>query len=140
MPNLRFFNHQRPCLPRTFFRPRLATTPLCFANPSPPSGWVEDLHLQASAHTPRTLPGRDSSRPLVRRPARAERSLGAARKSACATLTRASDGPRSRARHGPIFDPQLNPTGKVIFEVTERSNKLGRGYFELSSRPLTRNS
>jgi len=28
------------------FRPRLTATPLRFANPSPPSGWVEDFHLQ----------------------------------------------------------------------------------------------
>jgi hypothetical protein len=39
------------------FRPRLATTPLRFANPSPPSGWMEDFHLQAvdhARHTERT--------------------------------------------------------------------------------------
>jgi hypothetical protein len=36
------------------FRPRLATTPLRFANPSPPSGWVEDLHLQAVKHARHT--------------------------------------------------------------------------------------
>jgi hypothetical protein len=29
------------------FRQRLATPPLRFANPAPPSGWVEDFHLQA---------------------------------------------------------------------------------------------
>ena len=29
------------------FRRRLTTTPLRFANPSPPSGWIEDFHLQA---------------------------------------------------------------------------------------------
>lgn len=34
-------------LPHASFRPRLATTPWRFANPSPPSGWVEDFHLQA---------------------------------------------------------------------------------------------
>src|SRR3981081_2118983 len=28
------------------FRPRLAPTPCPFANPSPPSGWIEDFHLQ----------------------------------------------------------------------------------------------
>jgi|SRR5215813_10144804 len=37
-----------------FFRPHLAMMPLRFANPSPPSGWIEDFHLQAvvqySAH------------------------------------------------------------------------------------------
>ena len=37
------------------FRPRLATTPLRFANPSPPSGWVEDFHLQADVHARHTL-------------------------------------------------------------------------------------
>ena len=41
------------------FRPRLATTPLRFANPSPPSGWIEDLHLQAVEHARHTVDGRD---------------------------------------------------------------------------------
>ena len=36
------------------FRPRLAKTPLRFANPSPPSGWVEDFHLQAAEHARHT--------------------------------------------------------------------------------------
>jgi hypothetical protein len=36
------------------FRPRLATTPLPFANPSPPSGWVEDFHLHAAEHARHT--------------------------------------------------------------------------------------
>ena len=39
---------------RASFRPRLATTPLRFANPSPPSGWVEDFHLQAVKHARHT--------------------------------------------------------------------------------------
>src|SRR5215470_8725297 len=34
--------------------PALRSTPLCFANPSPPSGWVKDFHLQVSVHTPHT--------------------------------------------------------------------------------------
>ena len=34
----------------TSFSPRLTTTPLRFANPSPPSGWVEDPNLQAEAN------------------------------------------------------------------------------------------
>jgi hypothetical protein len=43
-----------------FFRPHLATAPLRFANPSPPSGWIEDFHLQAVVHTRHTAqnPGR----------------------------------------------------------------------------------
>ena len=36
------------------FRPHLATTPLRFANTSPPSGCVEDLHLQAAKHARHT--------------------------------------------------------------------------------------
>ena len=36
------------------FRPRLATKPLRFANPSPPSGWVEDFHLLAVEHARHT--------------------------------------------------------------------------------------
>src|SRR4051812_42228037 len=42
------------------FGPRLAATPLRFANPSPPSGWVEDLHLQAAGHARHTGKGRPS--------------------------------------------------------------------------------
>jgi hypothetical protein len=44
-----------------FFRPHLAMMPLRFANPSPPSGWIEDFHLQAvvqySAHQRKAPPG-----------------------------------------------------------------------------------
>src|SRR6266436_6345028 len=40
-------------------RPRLAATPLRFANPSPPSGWIKDLHLQAVEHARHTVDGRD---------------------------------------------------------------------------------
>jgi hypothetical protein len=29
-------------------------TPLRFPNPSPPSGWIEDFHLQAVVHTRHT--------------------------------------------------------------------------------------
>ena len=36
------------------FRPRLAATPVRVANPSPPSGWVEDFHLQAIEHARHT--------------------------------------------------------------------------------------
>jgi hypothetical protein len=39
--------HRAAALLHASFRPRLATTPLRFANPSPPSGWIEDFHLQA---------------------------------------------------------------------------------------------
>jgi hypothetical protein len=47
--------HRAAALLHAFFRPRLATTPLHFANPSPLSGWIKDFHLQTvdqTRHTP----------------------------------------------------------------------------------------
>ena len=46
--------HRLAPLLHASFRPRLTTTPLRFANPSPPSGWVEDFHLQAIEHARHT--------------------------------------------------------------------------------------
>ena len=46
--------HRAATLLHAFFRPHLATTPSRFANPSPPSGWIEDFHLQAVVHTRHT--------------------------------------------------------------------------------------
>jgi hypothetical protein len=46
--------HRAAVLLHASFRPRLATTPLRFANPSPPSGWIEDSHLQAVVHARHT--------------------------------------------------------------------------------------
>src|SRR5919205_2171526 len=59
--------HQAAALLHASFRPRLAATPLRFANPSPPSGWVEDFHLQAVEHARHTQKrGRSaSSGPVV---------------------------------------------------------------------------
>ena len=37
---------------------RLAATPLRFANPSPPSGWIKDLHLQTVEHARHTVDAR----------------------------------------------------------------------------------
>ena len=49
--------HQAAALLHASFRPHLAMTPLRFANPSPPSGWIEDFHLQAVVHTRHTTHG-----------------------------------------------------------------------------------
>ena len=46
--------HRVAALLHASFRPHLATTPLRFANPSPPSGWIEDFHLQAVDHARHT--------------------------------------------------------------------------------------
>jgi hypothetical protein len=53
-PRYPVFVHRVAVLLHAFFRPHLATTPLRFANPSPPSGWIEDFHLQAVVHTRHT--------------------------------------------------------------------------------------
>src|ERR1700675_4380643 len=53
-PRYPVFVHRAAALLHAFFRPHLAVTPLRFANPSPPSGWIEDFHLQAVVHTRRT--------------------------------------------------------------------------------------
>jgi hypothetical protein len=46
--------HQVAVLLHASFRPHLTMTPLRFANPSPSSGWVEDLHLRAVEHARHT--------------------------------------------------------------------------------------
>ena len=53
-PRYPVFVHWVAALLHASFRPRLAATPLRFANPSPPSGWIEDFHLQAVDHARRT--------------------------------------------------------------------------------------
>jgi hypothetical protein len=50
--------HRHTLLLHASFRPRLATTPLRFANPSPPSGWIRDSHPHARhTMTPGRTPG-----------------------------------------------------------------------------------
>ena len=56
-PRYPVFVHRAAALLHASFRPRLATTPLRFANPSPPSGWIEDIHLQAVDHARHTRKG-----------------------------------------------------------------------------------
>src|SRR5277367_6256473 len=46
--------HRHTPLLHASFRPRLATTPLRFANPSPPPGWIRDLHPQTVEHARHT--------------------------------------------------------------------------------------
>jgi hypothetical protein len=46
--------HRAAALLHASFRPQLAVMPLRFANPSPPSGWIEDFHLQAVDHARHT--------------------------------------------------------------------------------------
>jgi len=53
-PRYPVFVHRAAVLLHASFRPHLAMTPLRFANPSPPSGWVKDFHLQAADHARHT--------------------------------------------------------------------------------------
>src|SRR5579863_5863509 len=46
--------HRRTPLLHASFRPRLTTTPLRFANPSPPSGWIRDSHPPTVEHARHT--------------------------------------------------------------------------------------
>src|SRR5262249_45693739 len=48
---------QVAALLHTSFRRHLAMTPLCFASPSPPSGWTGDFHPQAIEHAGHTTNG-----------------------------------------------------------------------------------
>src|SRR5947207_14050859 len=56
-PRYPMFVHQATALLHASFRPRLATTPLRFANPSPPSGWIKDFHLKTVDHAQHTVDG-----------------------------------------------------------------------------------
>ena len=56
-PRYPVFVHRAAALLHASFRPRLATAPLRFANPSPLSGWIEDFHLQAVDHARHTANG-----------------------------------------------------------------------------------
>src|SRR5258707_6551366 len=56
-PHYPLLVHRVAALLHASFRPRLATTPLRFANPSPPSGWIKDFHLQAVDHARHTANG-----------------------------------------------------------------------------------
>ncbi len=55
--------HRAAALLHASFRPHLAMTPLRFANPSPPSGWIEDFHLQAVDHARHTTKRAARGRP-----------------------------------------------------------------------------
>jgi hypothetical protein len=55
--------HRLAPLLHASFRPRLTATPLRFANPSPPSGWVGDSHPQAVKHARHTRRGGAWPRP-----------------------------------------------------------------------------
>src|SRR5246127_276255 len=56
--------HRAATLLHAIFRPHLTMTPLRFANPSPPSGWIEDFPLRAVVHTRHT---RKTPSPKARR-------------------------------------------------------------------------
>jgi hypothetical protein len=60
-PRYPVFVHRAAALLHASFRPHLTMTPLRFANPSPPSGWIEDSHLQAVDHARHTTKRPDAA-------------------------------------------------------------------------------
>jgi hypothetical protein len=79
--------HRAAVLLHASFRPRLAATPLRFANPSPPSGRVKDFHLQAVDHARHTSQ-------------RVRPSAGPMTGSACPRLSRLSGSSVRPRGHG----------------------------------------
>ena len=64
---------QAAVLLRTSFRHRLAVMPLCFAKPSPPSGWLGDFHPQTIEHARHTTEAATSTHTSSRMSARPQR-------------------------------------------------------------------
>ena len=98
--------HRAASLLHVSFRPRLATTPLRFANPSPPSGWVKDFHLQAVEHARHN---RDRGEPRGSSPptppyirVRIRRFTGLSTNGLFGVRARGSDGGLRRAGFGPL--------------------------------------
>src|SRR5215475_10651179 len=59
---------QVAALLHTSFRRHLAEAPLCFANPSPPSGWIGDSHspaIEHAGHTTKPLPRESAARSFI---------------------------------------------------------------------------
>src|SRR5215813_10439153 len=62
---------QVAALLHTSFRRHLAMTPLCFASPSPPSGWTGDSHspaIEHAGHTTKSLARQPAARGGNQRP------------------------------------------------------------------------
>ena len=106
--------HRPACLLHASFRPHLTATPLRFANPSPPSGWVEDFHLQAVEH------------------ARRNRHRGESRLSSPATP------PYMRVRirrFDKLVPPRNGQAERSQFEAAVRVSLLWSASFAASPRP-----
>ena len=72
-PRYPVFVHRVAALLHASSRSSLATTPLRVANPSPPSGWIKDFHLQAVDHARDTRAGKAAFAPCP--PPRRDRCL-----------------------------------------------------------------
>ena len=91
--------------PRLPLRPRLAATPLRFANPSPPSGWIEDLHLQAVSHARHTkrsrTEGQEWQNSLLHGPSRSPSRACTATAAATGCISASPTRTRSPGRSAP---------------------------------------
>src|SRR5262249_19196816 len=93
--------HRAATLLPVFFSPHLGMMPLRFANPSPPTGWIEDFHLQAvvqySAHQKGPRSG-----------ARASPAAGSAARAWAASLA-CTAANRARSTIGTCSPPWTSP-------------------------------
>jgi hypothetical protein len=93
-PRYPVFVHRAAALLHASFRPHLAMTPLRFANPSPPSGWIEDFHSQAVDHARHT-----TKRPARDRPFRLKKARRFSTISIFRSPGRPSDSSRGPTRY-----------------------------------------
>src|SRR6266568_2465749 len=127
--------HRVAPLLRASFRPRLAAAPLRFANPSPPSGWVEDLHLLAVEHARHTTgPARCASLPYLRlAPPTAQRPARRGPVARSQSTARGNAAPRLSTFSRPLLHRR---SARSIRRPVERTSEVhgregkGRGAFE----------
>jgi ABC-type uncharacterized transport system substrate-binding protein len=127
--------HRAAALLRAFFRPHLAMAPLRFANPSPPSGWIEDFHLQAVVRTRRTKEkprcgGASSFRGIHNK--QHQRVTGVSFAKTCDFRT---VEPGALATGGVAVRPLMQATRTVPIVFVNTPDPVGAGFVESLARP-----
>src|SRR5262245_30520706 len=102
---------QVAALLHTSFRRHLAETPLCFASPSPPSGWTGDSHspaIEHAGHTTNPLPRESAARRAVRGEGlELQACLTVVAVWGIALLLGVLSSPRNEYRRTPTYQPQF---------------------------------
>ena len=101
--------HRHTPLLHASFRPRLATPPLRFANPSPPSGWIRDFHPQTVEHARHTMtPGRTPGLEIASAiPTSADRRRRRSSSFLPGLLAKKEMAPRSNRRSGNLLSVRV---------------------------------